>query len=317
MAPFTIVVAEPYSAEAMAKLKTVAQLTQLPACDEQSLIDAMHHCDALLVRTASQVTRRVIEAGDQLKVIGRGGVGLDNIDLQAASDHGIPVVYTPHAATQAVADLTFALILGLVWNVRDNDRAVRQGHFQKARELASPKELGGLTLGIIGMGRIGRAVGQRAVNGFLMEVHYNDIMHPDPPLNFAAIAMEKQEVFATSDIVSLHVPLTPATRGMIDARALQGFKRGAILVNTSRGAVVHLDDVHRSLEAGHLGGAGMDVFDPEPVPPNHPISNHPRTLLTPHIGAKSAYAQQEMNGVVDDVIRVLHGQKANYEATTP
>jgi D-3-phosphoglycerate dehydrogenase len=124
-----IVVAEPFSIDAVARLQGVGTVRELTACDEQSLIDALRECDALLVRTSSQVTRRVIEAAPNLRVIGRGGVGLDNIDLQAAREHGVTVVHTPTAATEAVADLTFAMILGLIWNLKGSDAAVRSGCF--------------------------------------------------------------------------------------------------------------------------------------------------------------------------------------------
>lgn len=312
--PWRIVVAESFSDEAIEKLGSVGLVTQLHSCDEQALIDAIPSCHALLVRTASQVTRKVIESAPNLKVIARGGVGLDNIDVQAAREHKVCVVYTPHAATNAVADLTFALILSLIWDLRSKDLAVRDGRFIEARNVASPRELRGLTLGIIGVGRIGRAVAHRAVNGFLMEVHYNDIMKPDPPLDLSAQAMEKDEVYQTSDIISLHVPLTEQTRGMIGAQTLAQFKPGAVLINTSRGAVVNLAEVHQSLRSGHLGGAGFDVYDCEPVPKNHPILEAPNTIFTPHIGARTACAQRQMNAVVDDVIRVLEGQEPRHEA---
>ena len=303
-----IVVAEPFSGEAVARMQSVGVVRELPACDEQSLIDAVAECDALLVRTASQVTRRVIEAASNLRVIGRGGVGLDNIDVQTARENGATVVYTPTAATDSVADLTFALILGLIWNLKGNDDAVRSGRFTAARYSAAPRELVGLTLGIIGMGRIGQAVARRAVNGFLMEVLYNDIVDPGSDLGFAATRVEKDELYRSSDIVSLHVPLTEKTRGLIGASALRSFRPGALLINTSRGAVVDSCALADALQSGRLGGAGLDVFHPEPLQPDDPLLLAPHTLFTPHIGARTANAQKRMNSVVEDVIRVLEGK---------
>lgn len=303
-----IVFSEPFSSEAIARMEAIGSVRQLPHCDEDSLIDGVHECDALLVRTSSQVTRRVIEAAPHLRVIGRGGVGLDNIDCKAARERGVTLVYTPTAATQAVADLTFALILGLLWNTVGSDDAVRAGRYHAARQAASPRELESLKLGIIGMGRIGQAVARRAINGFLMDVHYNDIVEPDGGLPFPAKRVDKDELYRNSDIVSLHVPLTELTRGLIGESELRSFRPGALLINTSRGAVVDSYALGTALHGGRLGGAGLDVFDPEPLPAGHPLLSAPNTLLTPHIGARTANAQKAMNSVVDDVIRVLEGK---------
>jgi D-3-phosphoglycerate dehydrogenase len=302
-----IVFSEVFSSDALTRMQTVGTVRQLSACDEQSLLQAVGECDALLVRTASQVTRRVIEAAPHLRVIGRGGVGLDNIDLEAAREHGVTVVYTPTAATESVADLTFALMLGLIWDTKGSDRAIRSGRFLSTRNTATPRELGGLTLGIIGMGRIGRAVARRAINGFLMEVLYNDIDNVGG-LGFPATRVEKEELYRKSDIVSLHVPLTSDTRGLIGASALNSFRKGAFLINTSRGAVVDAKALTVALQSGQIGGAGLDVFEPEPLPADHPLLTAPNTLFTPHVGARTEKAQMRMNSVVDDVIRVLNGE---------
>ncbi len=305
--PWRIVFSETFSSDAVARMQGVGTVHLLRACDEQALIEAVGECDALLVRTASQVTRRVIESAPKLRVIGRGGVGLDNIDLEAARERGVTVVYTPTAATEAVADLTFALILGLIWNIKQNDDAVRTGGYYAARNAATPRELAGLTLGIVGMGRIGQAVARRAINGFLMEVLYNDIENVGE-LAFQATWVEKDELYRNSDIVSLHVPLTAGTRGMVGVSALDSFRKGALLINTSRGPVVDGGALAIALRSRQIGGAGLDVFEPEPLPADHPLLSAPNMLFTPHIGSRSEKAQKGMNSVVDDVIRVLNGE---------
>lgn len=309
--PWRILVTEPYSVESMAKLKALGEVQLLAAPDEQSLLAAVSNCDALLVRTATRVSRRVIEAAPRLRVIGRGGVGLDNIDLDAARDEHITVVYTPNAATQAVADLTFALMLGLIWQLNGHDHAVRTERFMDARSKAAPRELKGLTLGIVGMGRIGQAVARRAVNGFLMEVLYTDILELGD-LGLGARQVGAKELFQRSDVVSLHVPLTHATRNMVDREAIRLFKNGAILINTSRGAVVESEAVAEGLRTGKLWGAGFDVFEVEPPRSNDALLSAPNTLLTPHIGARTALAQENMNAVVDDVIAVLQGRQPRF-----
>ena len=271
---------------------------------EATLIEAVRDCDALLVRTSSAVTERVIDAALRLRVIGRGGTGLDNIDVEAARRRGIAVVHTPEASTDAVADLTVGLMLALVRRVMPCDDAVRLGRFDEMRAAYCAAELKDLTLGIVGMGRIGKAVARRCVCGFGMRVLYNDIVDVGP-LDFDAHRSEKPELYRQSDVVSLHVPLTDLTRGLIDGGALAGFKKGSYLVNTSRGAVVDLEALAASLEGGWLAGAALDVFEPEPLPPEHPLLAAPNTLLTPHIAARTKRSLDRMNAVVEDVIGVL------------
>jgi len=302
-----IVVAERFSLEAMEKLRAAGRVTVLDSCDEDCLRQAVADGDALLVRTFSQVTRDVIEHAPNLKVIGRGGVGLDNIDTVAATEHGVTMVYTPAAATGAVAELTVGLMLSLLRDIPANDAAIRRGEYLQARAKSLARELSELTLGIIGMGRIGQAVGRRCQVGLGMSVIYHDIIDP-PPLDFQATPVEKEVLYAQSDMVSLHVPLTELTRWLIDKEALSQFKPGAMLINTSRGQVVDSLALANRLRNGRLGGAALDVLDQEPPADNHPLLTAPHIILTPHIGAKTPMSQTRMNAVVDDVIRVLQGQ---------
>lgn len=308
-----IVVAEPFDPAVLEKLSNVGQVQVLRACDENALPSAMHDCDALLVRTAARVTRPVIESAPRLRVIGRGGVGLDNIDLDAARERNIAVVYTPAASTDAVADLAIGLMINLLRKVSWTDQETRQGRFTLARDAAVSREMSELTVGIIGLGRIGRAVARRCRHGFNMRVVYNDIVDPGW-LDFTAEPMSKPELFRTADLVTLHTPLTPDTQNLINADVLSTFKPGAILINTARGAIVNSPDLARALLVGQLTGAGLDVTDPEPLPPDHPLLQAPNTILTPHIGARTVSSLARMNAVVDDVIRVLRGQRPLYPA---
>lgn len=308
----TILVAEPLNAAALDKLRAIGNVRVLTACDENALLAATTECDALVVRTAAEVTRAVIAAAPRLKVIGRGGVGLDNIDLAAARERGIAVVYTPAASTDAVADLTLGFLIALVRNFRGSDQAVRAGRFAETRRGAMAGDLSDLTLGIVGMGRIGRAVARRA-RAFGLTVLYHDIVRPGW-LDFVARPIGFVELLATSDIVSLHVPLTDATRNMIHAAALSRMKPTACLINTSRGAVVDNLALAEALFNRRLAGAALDVFEPEPLPSGHPLLGAPNTILTPHLGAKTHAGQTKMDAVVDDVIRVLHGQEPAFPA---
>ncbi|MFQ5413637.1 MAG: 2-hydroxyacid dehydrogenase, partial [Phycisphaerae bacterium] len=293
----------------------VARTTVVDASDRSAWCGALRECDALLVRTSAVVDADVLSGATRLKVIGRGGAGLDNIDLAAASRRGIVVVHTPEAATEAVADLTVGLMIAVIRDIVGGDRAVRAGRFHDARAGPPASELRDLTLGIVGLGRIGRAVARRCRRGFSMRVVYNDIVPPGR-LDFDAVALEKRALYARADVVSLHVPLTPSTRRMIDAAALRGFKRSAILINTARGGVVDGDAVAEALRAGALAGAALDVVEPEPLPDGHPLVSAPHVLLTPHIGARTATALAGMNDVVDDVLRVLRGEPPRFPADT-
>ena len=307
------VLAEPFDAAAVERLRGAGEVTVLDAHDEESLKTAVRDCDALLVRTYSKVTRAVLDQASRLKVIGRGGVGLENIDLDAARERGIPVVYTPAAATDAVAELTIGLMIALVRQIMAGDAAVRRGGFEQARRTTCTHELSELTLGVVGLGRIGKAVARRCRHGFGMRVVYNDIIFPGW-MDFPATALEKDELYNVSDVVSLHVPLTDETRNLIDATALAGFKPDAVLINTSRGAVVDSDALAHALATDQLAGAALDVFDPEPLPPDHALIKAPNTLFSPHVGARTVDGLARMNDVVEDVIRVLNGLPPLYPA---
>lgn len=302
----------------MERARKIGRVTLLDACDEETLVRAVGDCHALLVRTQSQVTRRVIESARQMRVIGRGGSGVDHIDVQAAFERGIEIVHTPDAATEAVADLTMGLMLGVVRGMIAGDAAVRAGAepFSQARSQCIGPELRELTLGIVGMGRIGRAVGRRARNGFDMRVCFHDIAKVGL-LDFVAQSVDLDALLDQSDIVSLHVPLTDRTRQMIDTQALKKFKPGAMLINTSRGAVVDSDALADALSRGTLCGAGLDVFDPEPLPAGHPLLKSPNTLFTPHLGARTHHTQAAMNDVVDDVLGVLQGRNPQHPVPRP
>lgn len=310
---FHSVFAEPFAEAAQARMREMGRVTLLDSCDEAALRAVLENCDALLVRTRTQVTRELIAAAPRLKVIGRGGVGLENIDVAAARERGIEVVYTPAAATEAVADLTVGLMLAVLRGVVECDRLVRADEFGRARAQALSREVGALTLGIIGLGRIGRAVARRCRHGFGMRVLYNDIVEPGL-LDFVATPVSKEDVYREADVISLHVPLTAQTRNLIDGDVLARCKPGALLLNTARGAVVDSEALARALSEGRLGGAGLDVVEPEPLPPNHPLLQTRNTVLTPHCAARTAAGQERMNAVVEDVVAVLQSKRPRYPA---
>lgn len=301
-----ILIAGPLDTAAEARLAEAAQVVHASAWDEAALSAAIVDCDALVTRTHIAVTRAVLQAGAKLRVVGVAGVGVDRVDLAAAAEHGVRVVNTPAAATDAVADLALALMLQLLRPIPRLAEAYRRGAFAAARAAAHGTELCTHTVGIVGMGRIGSAVGRRcAACG--ARVLYNDI-EPVGPFEFAATDVTKRELWQQSTIVTLHVPATPQTRHMVTAEVLAALPAGALLINTARGNVVNTAALVEALRAGHLGGAALDVTDPEPLPPEHPLFAQPNCVLTPHIAARTYGGLERMNGVVDEVLAVLRGR---------
>jgi D-3-phosphoglycerate dehydrogenase len=313
MGRLKVVVAEPIREQALARLAARHDVVRLQACGEHELLAAVGDASALVVRTYSPVTAAVIAAAPLLRVIARAGSGVENIDVKAARAAGIPVVYRPAAATAAVAELTIGLLIALERRVLDSGREVASGRFADRRNAFTGRQLSDMTLGIVGCGRIGSRVARMAHAAFEMPIVFNDIRPVQPGV--AARSLPFEELLGAADAVSLHVPLTPRTRHLIDASALRLMKPGALLINTARGAVLDAGAVAEALRADRLGGAAIDVFDPEPPPEDHPLRHAPRCILTPHIGARTRTALEAMSDVVDDVLAVLDGREPEYPFT--
>lgn len=299
-----VLLADPLDADAERRLAAGARVVRPPASDESTLCANVADCDALIVRTSTPVTRRVLEAGRRLRVVGVAGVGVDNVDLAAAAQYGVAVLHTPAASSAAVAEFTVGLMLQLLRPIPRLAAEYRAGRYRQARVDAHGVELRGLTVGIVGLGRIGSRVGRICSTGFGARVLYNDIVDVGP-LDFAATAVDKPAIWAGCDIVTLHVPLTELTRGLVDEAVLRQFRPNAFLINTARGAVVRTDALVEALRAGRLAGAALDVTDPEPLPPGHPLFEIEHCILTPHVAARTHAGLKGMYAVVDDVLRCL------------
>lgn len=304
---FKIVVAERLSDSAMDRLRSVGEVVELAFCDPATLLAAMNDCSALVVRSYADVTDTVFRAAPNLKVVGRAGVGVENIDLAAAARAGVVVVHTPAASTQAVAELVIGFIIELERRMHWAQQELRQEAFMSARLRLAGRQLGEMTLGIIGFGRIGQRVAEIVHRAFAMRVLFDDIREIEHDTS-AAEQVSKDEIYAGADVVSLHVPLTDQTRHLINAAALGKMKKSALLINTSRGAVVDTMALAHALSSGELAGAAIDVFDLEPPPADHPLLKAPNCILTPHIGSRTQSSLASMNDVVDDVIAVLQGR---------
>lgn len=256
---------------------------------EDAILKDPAQLDALIVRSRTKVTRDVLNRMPKLKVVGRAGVGVDNIDLEAARARGVIVVNAPQATTEAVAEHTIALLFAVARSIPQADTTMKQGRWEKKRFMGI--ELAGRTLGLIGIGRIGAAVARRARGLGMQVVAYDPYLRPQAIRERGAEPMASlEDLYAHADVVSVHVPLTKETRHLIDHEAFARMKDGVILLCTARGGVVDEEALLKALESGRVYAAGLDVFAQEP-PGATPLVTHPRVVATPHIAAQTHEAQ--------------------------
>lgn len=307
---FQVLLGDSLDADSEGRLAAAARVVRPAAPGEAGLIQAIGECDALIVRTNTRVTRAILTAGRKLRVVGVAGVGVENVDEAAAREAGIQVINTPGASSDAVAELTVAFMLQLLRPIPRLMAEYRANRFAAARAWAHGVELRELTIGIIGVGRIGSRVARICSAGFGCRVLANDIRAVGP-FSFPVEMFEKERIWREADMISLHVPLTDATRGLINADVLGRFRSGARLINTCRGGVIVTDALVAALHAGRLAGVALDVTDPEPLASDHQLFSMPNVVLTPHIAARTVGGLQRMYAVVDDVIRALRGEPRN------
>jgi D-3-phosphoglycerate dehydrogenase / 2-oxoglutarate reductase len=275
---------------------------EVPTLAPAALLEKITDYDALVGRSATRITPELLQAGRRLRVVGRAGVGIDNIALDVATRLGVAVINAPAGNTVAVAELFFGGTLDLLRHIGRADDAMHAGRWDRSRFLG--RELKGRSLGIVGLGRIGSEVARRAA-AFEMDVTAYDPYVADA--RFQGLRVQRadtlQELLADSEILTLHVPLTDETRGMIGRRELARMRPGGIIVNLARGGIVDEDAVLDALAAGRLGGAVLDVFSHEPLPPDHPLRARSDVVLTPHIGASTLEAQRNVSVEVCAAVR--------------
>ncbi|NQW56899.1 MAG: hydroxyacid dehydrogenase [Chloroflexi bacterium] len=283
-----IVVAEAIAAAGLSVLQAAGhEIADLTGKPREALLSALAGADALVVRSQIQVDAALIAAGPQLKIIGRAGVGIDNIDAAAAEHANIRVVNAPNGNTIAAAEQTFALLLAVARHVPHGDASVRSGAWIRG-ELKG-FELRGKRLGIAGFGRIGQAVAKRAA-AFEMEITASDpVLTAQQAAEFGVTLQTLDQLLTESDIISLHLPAL-GDRPLIGAAEIAKMKRGAVLLNVARGSLVDEVALAAALASGALGGAGIDVFASEP-PVGSPLLTAPHTVLAPHLGAQTVDAQ--------------------------
>ena len=286
---YKILVSDPLEATGLAMLRESGhEVLEVPAEERPKLPELIADADALVVRSGTKVTAEILAAGKKLKVVGRAGIGVDNIDVAAATELGILVVNAPTANLLSAAEHTFALILAVARNIAAADADIKSGAWNRKKFVGA--ELHGKTLGVIGFGRIGRQVARRARAFDMRLVAYDPFLDDEAVRRENAEPATLAELLTGSDVVTLHVPMTDQTRNLLDGEKIDAMKRGAILVNCARGGVVDEGALLEALESGHLRGAGLDVFAQEP-PSDFRLARHPRVVATPHIGAQTREAQ--------------------------
>ncbi|MEW5827380.1 MAG: hydroxyacid dehydrogenase [Chloroflexota bacterium] len=306
MPPHKILLTDGLEESGQAILRAEADVTDRPGISPEELIQLIPPYQALIVRGRTKVTATVMDAAPALKVIGRAGVGVDNIDLSAARARAIAVVNAPTATSIAVAELTFGLLLATARDLSRADAGMKQGEWLK--KSLEGVELYGKTLGIIGLGRIGVEVGLRAKAFGMSVIAYDPLLAQDEIVRRGAQPVSLEALYALADFISLHLPLTPETRGMVDESALAQMKPGVRLVCAARGGIIDEAALLAALETGQVAAAGLDVYAAEP-PGQTPLVAHPRLVATPHIGAQTVESQtRAAEDIAAEVLSALNGQ---------
>ncbi len=303
MAQFDILVADVIALDALTPLSADPRfnLTVKTGLKGDELRDAIAGADAVLVRSATKITRDSLSRADRLKVIGRAGVGVDTIDVDAATERRIPVLTAPAGNTVSAAELTMALLLALARRVPAADRSMRAGEWD--RKSFNGVELYGKTLGLVGAGRIGGEVAIRARAFGMRVMVFDPFLKPDRATALGVETAELDEILTRADVLSVHVPLTDETHGLIGEAQLAKLKPSAFVLNVARGGVVDEDALLKALQSKRLAGAALDVYSSEPLPADHPFRTLPNVVLTPHLGASTAEAQQNVAIEIAEAVR--------------
>jgi D-3-phosphoglycerate dehydrogenase / 2-oxoglutarate reductase len=310
-----VLVADPIAQPGIDRLKAHAEVDVVLKQSPAALLKRIGEYEALIVRSETRVDAATIEAGSRLKVIGRAGAGVDNIDVPAATRAGVLVVNAPAGNTVAAAEHTLALMLALARHIPQADQAVKAGRWERSRYVGT--ELRAKVLGVIGLGNIGSEVARRA-QAFGMEVIGADpVVSEERAAQLHVRMLPLDQLLASADFVTVHVPLTSQTHRLIDAARLGAAKPGLRLINVSRGGVVDERALYESLVGGHIAGAALDVFEQEP-PGENPLLALPQVITTPHLGASTEEAQLSIAvEIADQVIAVLEGGLPRFALNAP
>jgi D-3-phosphoglycerate dehydrogenase len=306
-----VLVSEKLSGAGLERLREHLDVDVRTGLSPEELVTAIAEYDALVVRSATKVTAEVIERGENLKVVGRAGIGLDNVDVDAATRHGVLVVNAPQSNVLSAAEHTMALLLAQARNVPQAHSALVSGSWE--RERWQGVELHGKTLGIIGLGRVGTLVAQRASAFGMRIVAYDPYVAPNRAQQMGVSLVEAvSELCARADFITIHMPRTPETMGLVGAKELEQARPGVRIVNTARGGLIDEKALEAALESGRVAGAAIDVFENEPIT-EHPLFRFPSVVVTPHLGASTAEAQDKAGlAIAEQVLLALRGEFVPY-----
>jgi D-3-phosphoglycerate dehydrogenase len=310
-----ILVADPIAEEGIQSLRSHAQVDIQTKLETEQLKAIIGDYDALIVRSQTQVRAEVIELGKKLKVIGRAGVGTDNIDVDAATRNGIVVVNAPTGNTVAAAEHTIALMLALARNVPQANSRLKSGKWQREEMIGS--ELRNKTLGIIGLGNVGSEVTKRAQAFEMRVVAHDPFISKDYASNLKVDLVSLDQLLREADFITLHVPLTAATKKLVGSKELAKIKPTARIINCARGGLIDEEAIVKAIKTGKIAGAAFDVFDKEPVT-DSPLFTEDKIIVTPHLGASTIEAQTGIaQDIAEEVMAVLQGRFSKYAVNAP
>ncbi|MBW1974712.1 MAG: phosphoglycerate dehydrogenase [Deltaproteobacteria bacterium] len=303
---YRILISDPLAEAGVEKLKGVPEfeVEVNTSLTPEELKEVVKEFDALVIRSATKVTSDVVNAGERLKVIARAGIGLDNVDIEAATRKGVVVMNTPEGNVITTAEHTIAMILAVSRNIPQANASLKSGKWEKKKFRG--KEVFNKVLGIIGVGRIGRVVADRAKGLKMQVIAYDPYISPDAVEKLGIEAVDFDELLSRSDYITVHTPLTQETRNLINKDTFKKVKRGVFIINCARGGIVNEEDLAEAIKDGTVAGAAVDVFTSEPPPADHPLLQLDKVVVTPHLGASTEEAQENVAiAVADQVIDYL------------
>jgi D-3-phosphoglycerate dehydrogenase len=278
---------------------------------EAELIPVVADVEAMVVRSETKVTRKVIESAPKLRVVGRAGVGVDNVDVEAATQRGIVVMNTPSGNTISTAELTFSMLMALARKIPQAHMSMKEGKWD--RKAFSGVELYNKTLGILGMGRIGTEVARRAIAFGMRVLAYDPYLTMSRAKALQVELVELNDIYPQADFITVHMPMTDETKGMLNKAAFAKMKKGVRLLNCARGGIINEADLVEGITSGQVAGAALDVYETEPLPADHPLRKLPQVIMTPHLGASTEEAQENVGIEVAEAITdyLVHGAVRN------
>jgi len=308
---FKVLITDGLEKEGKDLINVAGEAVDKKGIEPAELLQIIGEYDGLIVRGRTKVTREVFEAAKNLKAIGRAGVGVDNIDLEAAKEHGVTVVNAPTSTTIAVAELAFGLMLAMVREIPRGDASMKQEQWIKKNLMGT--EVYGKTLGIIGYGNIGRLLSKYAQAFGMKVICYNRKRDLDEVRSTGAEPVQLDDIYAQADIISFHLPLNADSKHMINDETFAKMKDGVLIVDVARGGVIDEAALLRALESGKVAGAALDVYEKEP-PVDWTLAEHPKIIAVPHVGGQTAEAQVRVAGdIASEVINALQGNPLRWK----